>query len=32
MLFFVSGTIKRVADRLSEILNGDLFEIEHVNK
>lgn len=32
MLFFVTGTIKRVADRLSEILNGDLFEIEPVNK
>lgn len=32
MLFFVSGTIKRVADRLSEILYDDLFEIEPVNK
>lgn len=32
MLFFVTGTINRVADRLSEILNSDLFEIEPVNK
>ena len=32
MLFFVTGTINRVADRLSELLNGDLFEIEPVNK
>ena len=32
MLFFVTETIKRVADRLSEILNGVLFEIEPVNK
>lgn len=32
MLFFVTETIKRVADRLSEILNGDLFEIKSVNK
>lgn len=32
MLFFVTGTINRVADRLIEILNGDLFEIQSVNK
>lgn len=32
MLFFVIGATKRVADRLSEISNDDLFEIEPVNK
>ena len=30
--FSATGTTKRVADELSEILNGDLFEIEPVNK
>lgn len=30
--FSATGTTKRVAEKLSEILNGDLFEIEPVNK
>lgn len=30
--FSATGTTKMVAEKLSEILNGDLFEIEPVNK
>ena len=30
--FSATGTTKRVAEKLGEILNGDLFEIEPVNK
>lgn len=30
--FSATGTTKRVAEKLSEILNGNLFEIEPVNK
>lgn len=30
--FSATGTTKRVAEKLDEILNGDLFEIEPVNK
>ena len=30
--FSATRTTKRVAEKLSEILNGDLFEIEPVNK
>ena len=30
--FSATGTTKRVAEKLGEILNGDLFEIEPLNK